>query len=158
MAKAPTIKFPRISAGFYHVTFDGESVGYIMKEVDDDSKETNWYIFDDSDPNKDVAMLNPDNAIDTPDSLLREAKESAKKYFMNRPVKVEVAVESPVMNEAEWSESEEDEVEPSDEDMIEDHTLFVSDDGDFEMFEDELELIENDLEYDSVEDESLALV
>lgn len=158
MAKSPTIKFPRISAGFYYVTLEGEVVGYIMKEVDMDSKETNWYIFDDATPEKDIAMLHPKDAIDTPDALLREAKESAKQYFLNRPAKVESVVEVPTQNDAEWSDEFEVEIPDEDEDdMIENHTLFVSDEDDLEPIENDLELIESDMEYESIEDENLVL-
>jgi hypothetical protein len=147
MAKAPTIKFPRIEAGFYNVTKDGELVGYIMREVTDD-KETNWYIFDNSAPDMDVAMLHPEDAIDAPDGLFREAKENAKAYFLNRPVAVQVEAPVAPIEEAQWSDGDEDESE--DDGVIEDNNLFVSDDGEFELFEDELE-------FDTVEAEDLVL-
>jgi len=104
MAKAPTIKFPRIEAGFYNVTKDGELVGYIMREVTDE-KETNWYIFDNATPDLDVAMLHPENAIDAPDDLFREAKENAKAYFLSRPV---ASVEAPAapMESPQWEEDD----------------------------------------------------
>lgn len=147
MAKAKTIKFPRISAGFYSITMDGEFVGYVMKEVDD-SRETNWYVFDDNIPDKDIAMLLPENAIDTPDSLLREAKESAKNYFLNRPeAPQDISPVSP-LKEAEWVEenNESEEIElpnedelVSDEPIIEDEILYVDDDNEFNVFDDELE-------------------
>ena len=143
MAKNPTIKFPRIEAGFYSVTQDGELVGYIMREVTDD-KETNWYIFDNATPEMDMAMLHPEDAIDAPDSLFREAKENAKAYFLNRPVEVQVEAPMAPIEEAQWTEEDEDE------DVIEDNNLFVSDDGEFELFEDELE-------FDTVEAEDLVL-
>lgn len=158
MAKSPAIKFPRITAGFYGITMDGEFVGYVMKEVDD-SKETNWYVFDDNEPEKDIAMLNPANAIDAPDALLREAKESAKNYFLNRPAAVEAISPLSPLKEAEWTESEvtveasepielpNDDLLLEDEDddiLIEDHTLYVSDDGEFDLFEDELEPMEEE--------------
>jgi hypothetical protein len=146
MAKGPTIKFPRIEAGFYNVTKDGEMVGYIMKEVDADSKETNWYVFDDITPGKDIAMLNPNDAIDSPDSLFREAKESAKTYFSNMPAKVETPMQMAPVESAQWSEDED-----KDEETTEDFNLYVSDDGEFEAFEDELE-------FASVDVDELALV
>jgi hypothetical protein len=162
MAKLPTIKFPRITAGFYGITMDGEFVGYVMKDVDLDSKETNWYVFDDNVQGKDVAMLTPADAIDSPDALLREAKDSAKNYFLNRPVKVEAISPVSPLKESEWveEETEDEDLEPSAEDLleeelIEDDNLYVSDDGEFEAFEDELEL---DLDNEEVHLEELALV
>lgn len=151
MAKSPAIKFPRISAGFYGITMDGEFVGYVMKDIDLDSKETNWYVFDDNTQGKDIANLNLKNSIDGPDSLLREAKESAKTYFLNRPEKVETASNVVQLNEAEWDEPKVnwiDGEEPEDifDDIHEDNTLFVSDDGEFEAFEDELEIEDEDSE------------
>lgn len=159
MAKAPAIKFPRIEAGFYSITLEGEFVGYVMKEVDSDSKETNWYVFDDNEQGKDIAMLHPENAIDAPDGLLREAKESAKNYFLNKPVKVEeVAAPAPIQ-EAEWAEDAADAMmdEPSDDDMVEDDNIYLSDDDDFEAFEDELMPMGEELEFDSIEAEELVL-
>lgn len=144
MAKAPTIKFPRIEAGFYNVTKDGEMVGYIMKEVDADTREANWYIFDDATPGKDIAMLTPGDAIDAPDSLFREAKESAKAYFLNKPVAVETPAQMAPVEQAQWAEDE-------DGDVVEDNNIYVSDDGEFEAFEDELE-------FDTVNVDEMALV
>jgi hypothetical protein len=159
MAKAKTFKFPRLTAGFYGITLEGEFVGYVMKEVESDSKETNWYVFDDNEQGKDIAMLHPENAIDAPDGLLREAKESAKNYFLNKPAKVEdVAAPAPIQ-EAEWAEDASDAMmdEPSDMDIEEDDNLFVSEDEDFEAFEDELLPLDDDLEFDSIEAEELVL-
>lgn len=161
MAKSPTIKFPRIEAGFYGITKDGEFVGYVMREVDDD-KETNWYIFDDKEQGKDVAMLHPSNSIDTPDSLLREAKESAKNYFLNKVDMVQAITPLSPLKDEEWVETEPDNdiVEPTveeleDEDLIEDDNLFVSDDGELEIFEDELEPLNDEMDFDSIEMEDL---
>lgn len=159
MAKQPTIKFPRLEAGFYSVTKDGEFVGYVMKEME--GKETNWYIFDDNVPGKDIAMLHPENAIDAPDALLREAKESAKNYFLNKPEVVE-AISLP--KEAEWVEEAPEAVgdEPEDDDLMEDDNLFSPDDESFDIFEDELDPLfdddEDELEFDEVNEEELALV
>lgn len=157
MAKAPTIKFPRISAGFYGITMDGEFVGYVMKEVND-SKEAEWYIFDDNTPGKDIAMLHPDNAIDTPDDLFREAKDSAKQYFLNRPKKMIEAEVKMQLKDAEWSE-----VGPSEAELVEDeydpdedHTLYESEDGSFVEFESNLFPMEDDESEMNVEE--LALV
>jgi hypothetical protein len=149
MAKQPVLKFPRIAAGFYHVTNDGELVGYIMKEVNDD-KETNWYIFDNATPDLDIAMLYPEDAIDAPDSLFREAKESAKAYFLNRPIQTEVVAQVAPIEQAEWTEDASQDL-PEDDEVIEDNNLFVSDDGEFELFEDEFS-------FDTAEVDELALV
>lgn len=146
MAKSPSIKFPRIEAGFYSITKDGELVGYVMKELDSDSKETNWYVFDDNVPEKDIAMLNPADAIDTPDSLLREAKETAKNYFLNKPIVVEDTVQAVQLNEEDWVDEDDDDVDLDLEDIIELDTeefdLEEDDDTDFE--DDELELEEDE--------------
>lgn len=152
MAKSPSIKFPRIEAGFYSITKDGELVGYVMKELDSDSKETNWYVFDDNVPEKDIAMLNPADAIDTPDSLLREAKETAKNYFLNKPLDVEEATAVIQLNEEDWDEVDDElDLEGLDDDLqaLDD---ILDDDEDYEDDDDDLGL---ELEEDEVE---LALV
>lgn len=162
MAKQISIKFPRIEAGFYGVTKDGEFVGYVMKEVD--GKETNWYIFDDKEQGKDIAMLHPENAIDAPDALLREAKESAKNYFLNKPDVPETPEAISLPKDAEWTEEapEGSSDEPDDEDLLEDDNLFSPEDESFDIFEDELEpLLDEDdeeLQFDTVETEEFALV
>lgn len=150
MAKAPVIKFPRLEAGFYSITKDGEFVGYVMKEVD--GKETNWYIFDDKDQGKDIAMLHPENAIDAPDALLREAKESAKNYFLNKPeaispispLKVSEWVEEKVVEETSLEDSSSDEKE-----ILTDEELdaFLDDDLD-----------DDEVEFNEVSEEEFALV
>ena len=151
MAKSPIVKFPRIEAGFYSVTKDGELVGYIMREVED-TKETNWYTFDNATPDLDIAMLHPEDAIDAPDGLFREAKESAKAYFLNRPIQTEVVAQVAPVEQAQWSEEEDVPQDlPEDDEVIEDNNLFVSDDGEFELFEDEFS-------FDSEEVDELALV
>lgn len=153
MAKAPVIKFPRIEAGFYNVTMDGELVGYIMREVTDD-KDTNWYIFDNATPELDVAMLHPKTAIDAPDGLFREAKENAKAYFLNRPAKAKVEVPAAPMKQEQWSEEVEVELDVMEtESMLEDDNIVVVEDGD-----EELEFFEDELEFDSIEAESEELV
>ena len=155
MAKSPTIKFPRIEAGFYSITKDGELVGYVMKELDSDSKETNWYVFDDNVPEKDIAMLNPADAIDTPDSLLREAKETAKDYFLNKPIVVEEVVAQVVqLNEEDWvEEGDDDEVDDVDDELVLDGIIEL-DDLDMDD-EDELDLDDVECEEDEA---NLALV
>ena len=148
MAKSPIVKFPRVEAGFYSVTKDGELVGYIMREVED-TKETNWYIFDNATPDMDIAMLHPEDAIDAPDGLFREAKDSAKTYFLNKPVRVEPVVQIAPVQEAQWGELAEVEDlsdEDEDDDAIEDNNLFVSDDGEFELFEDEFSFDTSDVD------------
>lgn len=141
MAKAPVMKFPRIQAGFYSITLDGALVGYVMKEVDSDTKESNWYIFDDNEPGKDIAMLHPVNAIDTPDALLREAKESAKNYFLNKPLDVEAVSEAIQLNEEDWDDEDDDELdlEGLDDDLQALDDLELEDD-DEDLDDDELEL------------------
>lgn len=151
MAKAPAIKFPRIQAGFYAVTQDGELRGYIMKEETDD-KVTNWYVFDNNTPDLDVAMLHPENAIGAPDELFREAKETAKGYFLSTPMAAEVNVVEPeVVNlpESEWVD--EDEMGGD----WEENTIMMETDEngiEFELLSDEGELTEEEI------DEALALV
>ena len=149
MAKSPIVKFPRMTAGFYSVTKDGELIGYIMREVED-TKETNWYIFDNATPDMDIAMLHPEDAIDAPDGLFREAKESAKTYFLNRPIQTEVVAQVAPVEQAQWAEDDTQELSEDDE-VIEDNNLFVSDDGELELFEDEFS-------FDSEEADELALV
>lgn len=149
MAKAPAIKFPRIHAGFYSVTQDGEFRGYIMKEETDD-KVTNWYVFDNTTPDLDIAMLHPENAIGAPDELFREAKETAKNYFLNTPMETET-VEPEVVNlpESEWTEEAEMEGDWQ-ENTIE---MEMGEDGiEFELIEEDGELTEAEI------DEALALV
>jgi len=138
-----------MTAGFYSVTKDGELVGYIMREVED-TKETNWYIFDNANPDMDIAMLHPEDAIDAPDGLFREAKESAKTYFLNRPIQTEVVAQVAPVEQAQWAEDDTQELSEDDE-VIEDNNLFVSDDGELELFEDEFS-------FDSKEVDELALV
>lgn len=82
MPKSVKFKFPKIEAGFYSVTKDGELVGYIKKEVD--GKETNWWVYDESTPNLSQVDLNSGSAVDTPDDLLREAKLTAQAYFTSK--------------------------------------------------------------------------
>lgn len=140
MAKSSAIKFPRISAGFYGITKDGEFVGYVMKDTDLDGKETNWYVFDDNVQGKDVAMLHPKNAIERPDSLLREAKDSAKKYFLNRPATLQAPPETITLNKAEWVEVDEpSESDLLSEDEIDGDDVFVPMAQDFVEFDSQLD-------------------
>lgn len=142
MAKAPVIKFPRIQAGFYSVTQDGELRGYIMKEVTED-KETNWFVFDNSTPEMDIAMLNPEDAIDAPDELFREAKESAKRYFLDNPMETVAAVVE-ALPKAEWNEAT-----ASDEDL---------DGGDWEENTIVLEMDDDGVEFELVDDEDFDVI
>jgi hypothetical protein len=132
MAKQPTIKFPRIQAGFYNVTLDGELVGYVMSEKD--GKEVNWYVFDNSTPDLPMDVFVPENAIDAPDSLFREAKESAKNYFMNRPMSDE-DIEVLNLPEADWEILKDGEAE----DSWEENTIVLEMDENGEEFEPALE-------------------
>ena len=134
MAKGPSFKFPRITAGFYSITKDGEFMGYIMKEVDDGSKETNWWVISDSTEGKDQSMMNTENSIDSPDSLLREAKETAKNYFLNHSPVEQTQVSSSVNSELNETENE-----PS---------VELSQDDDFEHLEDVIPSFENNLQDD----------
>ena len=146
MAKSSVIKFPRVTGGFYQVTKDGELVGYIMKE--ESNKEINWYVFDNATPDLDVAMLHPDTSIDAPDGLLREAKDSAKAYFLNKPV----AVAEPVVVIAtpDWSESEEE--EDAEIDPAFDELMSEDDDEDYEE-EAEIVFTDDELEEEDLEEE-----
>ena len=109
MAKAPIVKFPRIIAGFYSVTYDGELVGYIAKKVED--KETTWTIYNTNEPDLTLETL-PTSAIVEETELFREAKENAKAFFMNRPepqeeVEPEPEIVVPVeLQVPDWSEDE----------------------------------------------------
>lgn len=152
MAKPTTIKFPRIHAGFYSVTQDGELRGYIMKEETDD-KVTNWYVFDNNTPDMDIATLHPEDAIDSPDELFREAKESAKTYFLKTPPK-DMQVATPVViPEAEWSDTQLDEEDGSDDWQENTIEMEMDDDGiEFELITEDDELTEEQI------DEALALV
>ena len=148
MAKSSVIKFPRVTGGFYQVTKDGELVGYIMKE--DSNKEINWYVFDNGTPDLDVAMLHPDTSIDAPDSLLREAKDSAKAYFLNKPV----AVTEPVVEIAapDWSES----VEEEDAEIDSAFDELVSEDEDDDDYEEEAEIVFTDDNEDLEEEDDFS--
>jgi len=151
MAKSSVIKFPRVTGGFYQVTKNGELVGYIVKE--ENNKEINWYVFDNPTPDLDVAMLHPDTSIDEPDGLLREAKDTAKAYFLNKPV----AVTEPVAEIAtpDWSESEEEDAEIDsdfDELMDEDEDDDYEEDAEIVFTDDELEEdLEDNFSYESPE-------
>ena len=172
MAKAPVIKFPRIQAGYYGITRDGEFVGYIMKEVNDDSKETNWWVINDSVPEKEPFMVNTADAIDSPDSLLREAKETAKGFFLNEQPQA-ISPISP-LKEVEWNETEEEEEVPEPEtevevpvtvlmpeldedDLLQDDSDFVLDDSNEFDLNDELDL-EDEFEYVTSDEPELSLV
>ena len=108
MAKAPVVKFPRVIAGFYTVTLDGELVGYISKKVD--GKDVSWNIYDTNEPDLTLETL-PTSALIEETELFREAKESARTFFMNRPEpqeeEVEPEVETVELQVPDWTEDEE---------------------------------------------------
>jgi hypothetical protein len=76
---SPKFKFPRLEAGLYRVVMDKVDVGLIQKQVD--GKEVSWWIYNTTNPEEIGAVT----SVGNPDDLLREAKETAQKYFMNRP-------------------------------------------------------------------------
>lgn len=113
MTKAPAVKFPRIVAGFYNVTLDGEIVGYIAKKVE--GKVTTWTVYDTNEPDLTIETL-PVSTIADETELFREAKEFAKNYFPNNlpatqedeteEVEMEQEVETVELQAPEWSEDE----------------------------------------------------
>jgi len=104
MTKAPVIKFPRIRAGFYSVTLDGELVGYIAKKAE--GKETSWRIFNTAEYDLTLDTL-PTSALIEETELFREAKEAAKDFFPNNIVEVqEQEVETVELQVPDWSETE----------------------------------------------------
>ena len=80
---SPKFKFPRLEAGLYRVVMDKVDVGLIQKQVD--GKEVSWWIYNTTTPDEIGAMT----SVGNPDDLLREAKDTAQKYFTNYEVKVE---------------------------------------------------------------------
>ena len=112
MTKAPAVKFPRIVAGFYNVTLDGELVGYIAKKVE--GKVTTWTVYNTNEPDLTIETL-PVSTIADETELFREAKEFAKNYFPDLPttqedeteeVEMEQEVETVELQAPEWSEDE----------------------------------------------------
>lgn len=107
MAKAPVVKFPRVQAGFYNVTLDGELVGYVTKKVD--GKETTWTVYNTSEPDLTPETLLTSTIVEETE-LFREAKEIARNYFMNLPApqeqEVEPEVEAVELQVPDWSEDE----------------------------------------------------
>jgi hypothetical protein len=61
---------------------DKVNVGLIQKQVD--GKEISWWVYNTTTPDEIGAMT----SVGNPDDLLREAKETAQKYFTNHEVKV----------------------------------------------------------------------
>lgn len=100
MAKAPVVKFPRIQAGFYTVTLEGELVGYISKKTE--GKEVSWMIFNTNEPDLDMDSL-PASMMVEETELFREAKEYAKEFFVNQP-KMTQEVETVELQVPEWNE------------------------------------------------------
>jgi hypothetical protein len=112
MAKAPTIKFPRIHAGFYSITFDGELVGYIAKQGGD--KDAAWFVYNDNTPELTFDALDMETAVDESD-LFRVSKEFARGFFTApaTPVEVEevmedeeMEVETVELQAPDWEETE----------------------------------------------------
>jgi hypothetical protein len=104
MAKAPTIKFPRVHAGFYSVTRDGELVGYIARQGD--AKETSWFVYNDNTPELAVEDLQMETAVDEND-LFRVSKDFAREFFANATMPaVEAMEETEEAEEAEEAEVE----------------------------------------------------
>ncbi len=93
---SPKFKFPRLEAGLYRVVMDKVDVGLIQKEVD--GKEVSWWIHNTITPDEIGAMT----SVGNPDDLLREAKDTAQKYFTNQPkveVKTPQQTQEPVVEE-----------------------------------------------------------
>ena len=82
MAKAPAIKFPRITAGFYSITFDGELVGYVAKQGE--SKDASWYVYNTNEPDLTPDTLLVSTIVDESD-LFRVSKDFAKGFFTSAP-------------------------------------------------------------------------
>lgn len=135
MAKAPAIKFPRIHAGFYSVTFDGELVGYIAKQGD--AKEAVWYVYKDNTPDLTFESLRMETAVDESD-LFRVSKEFARGFFTAPPAadetEDEAEVETVELQAPDWSEDENTEEGSMDlmdemsefEDVVEEEELVVA--------------------------------
>lgn len=107
MAKAPVVKFPRLQAGFYTITLDGELVGYVTKKVD--GKETTWTVYNTNEPDLTPETLLTSTIVEETE-LFREAKEIARNYFMNLPEpqeqEPEPEVETVELQVPDWSEDE----------------------------------------------------
>jgi hypothetical protein len=82
MAKAPAIKFPRITAGFYSITFDGELVGYVAKQGE--SKDVSWFVYNTNEPDLTPDTLLVSTIVDESD-LFRVSKDFAKGFFTSAP-------------------------------------------------------------------------
>jgi hypothetical protein len=82
MAKAPAIKFPRITAGFYSITFDGELVGYVAKQGE--SKDASWFVYNTNEPDLTPDTLLVSTIVDESD-LFRVSKDFAKGFFTSAP-------------------------------------------------------------------------
>jgi hypothetical protein len=126
MAKAPAIKFPRIHAGFYSVTFDGELVGYIAKQGGD--KDAAWFVYNDNTPELTIDALRMETAVDESD-LFRVSKDFARNFFTAPASAVEaeemadeeMEVETIELQAPDWSD---DEMEASEE-AVEEELLAV---------------------------------
>jgi hypothetical protein len=93
---SPKFKFPRLEAGLYQVVMDKVNVGLIQKQVD--GKEISWWIYNTTNPDEIGAMT----SVGNPDDLLREAKDTAQKYFTHQPevqVQTSQKTQKPVVKE-----------------------------------------------------------
>lgn len=115
MAKAPAIKFPRIQAGFYAITFDGELVGYIAKQGE--AKDTSWFVYNTSEPDLTIETLPVSAMVDESD-LFRVSKDFAKEFFTSAPSQ-EQEVETVELQAPEWNE-----MEPVSEDFFDEASAF----------------------------------
>jgi hypothetical protein len=103
MAKAPAIKFPRITAGFYSITFDGELVGYVAKQGE--SKDASWYVYNTNEPDLTPDTLLVSTIVDESD-LFRVSKDFAKGFFTSAPSQEqEPEVEAVELQTPEWTET-----------------------------------------------------
>jgi hypothetical protein len=132
MSKGPVIKFPRVIAGFYNVTLDGQLMGYIAKKVD--GKETSWIVYNTQEPELTLETL-PISAIADEGELFREAKEFSKQFFTQLPQEQEdePEVETVVLQEPDW-------VETADE-LADDTQDFFDEMSEFEELVEEEELV-----------------
>ena len=127
MAKAPAIKFPRITAGFYSITFDGELVGYVAKQGE--SKDASWFVYNTNEPDLTPDTLLVSTIVDESD-LFRVSKDFAKGFFTSAPSQEqepEAELQTPEWTEtadelADYAQDFFDEVNEF-EDMVEDEKL-----------------------------------
>jgi hypothetical protein len=105
MAKAPMIKFPRIQAGFYSVTFEGELVGYVAKQGE--SKDSSWFVYNTNEPDLTLETLPVSTVVDESD-LFRVSKDFCKEFFTGAPTQeTESVTETMELQTPDWSDTEE---------------------------------------------------